>query len=79
MILDAAETVLGYFGFDRSLYANKKNVVHRRIVCEIAEFLYNCPPIYFLLLLHALLFFANINWILHHYEVYLHDLRNPLC
>jgi DNA polymerase elongation subunit (family B) len=30
MILDAAETVLGYFGFDRSLYANKKNVVTRK-------------------------------------------------
>jgi DNA polymerase elongation subunit (family B) len=24
MILDAAETILGYFGFDRSLYGNKK-------------------------------------------------------
>jgi hypothetical protein len=23
MILDAAETVLGYFGFDRSIYGNK--------------------------------------------------------
>ena len=26
MILDTAETVLGYFGFDRSLYENKKNL-----------------------------------------------------
>jgi hypothetical protein len=26
MILDAAETVIGYFGFDRSLYGNKKNI-----------------------------------------------------
>jgi hypothetical protein len=26
----AAETVLGYFGFDISLYANKKNVVTRK-------------------------------------------------
>jgi hypothetical protein len=24
MILDAAETVLGYFGFDRSVYSNTK-------------------------------------------------------
>jgi hypothetical protein len=24
MILDAAETVLGYFGFDRTLYGDKK-------------------------------------------------------
>jgi hypothetical protein len=24
--LDAAETVLGYFGFDRTLYGNKKNI-----------------------------------------------------
>jgi hypothetical protein len=24
MILDAAETVLGYFGFDRTVYGNKK-------------------------------------------------------
>jgi hypothetical protein len=26
MILDAAETVIGYFGFDRSVYGNKKNI-----------------------------------------------------
>ena len=25
MILDAAETVLGYFGFDRTVYGNMKN------------------------------------------------------
>ena len=25
MILDAAETVLGYFGFDRTVSGNKKN------------------------------------------------------
>jgi hypothetical protein len=30
MILDAAETVLGYFGFDRSVYGNKKNVGPRK-------------------------------------------------
>ena len=26
MIFDAAETVLGYFGFDRTVYGNKKNI-----------------------------------------------------
>ena len=30
MILDAAETVLGYFGFDRSVYGNKKNIGARK-------------------------------------------------
>jgi DNA polymerase elongation subunit (family B) len=30
MILDAAETVLGYFGFDRALYGNKKNLLKRK-------------------------------------------------
>jgi DNA polymerase elongation subunit (family B) len=30
MILDAAETVLGYFGFDRSLYGNKKHIRPRK-------------------------------------------------
>ena len=30
MILDAAETVLGYFGFNRSLYGNKKNMGPRK-------------------------------------------------
>jgi DNA polymerase elongation subunit (family B) len=30
MVLDAAETVLGYFGFDRTLYGNKKNTGTRK-------------------------------------------------
>jgi hypothetical protein len=30
MILDAAETVLGYFGFYRTTYGNKKNTVTRK-------------------------------------------------
>jgi hypothetical protein len=30
MILDAAETVLGYFGSDRSVYGNKKDKVPRK-------------------------------------------------
>ena len=30
MILDAAETVLGYFGFDRALYGNEKNISKRK-------------------------------------------------
>jgi DNA polymerase elongation subunit (family B) len=30
MILDAAETVLGYFGFDRTLYGNRKNTAKRK-------------------------------------------------
>ncbi len=30
MILDAAETVLGYFGFDRTVYGNKKNTGARK-------------------------------------------------
>ena len=30
MIVDAAETVLGYFGFDRTIYGNKKNKVTRK-------------------------------------------------
>jgi hypothetical protein len=30
MILDAAETVLGYFGFDRTLYGDKKNISKRK-------------------------------------------------
>jgi DNA polymerase elongation subunit (family B) len=30
MILDAAETILGYFGFDRSLYGNRKNISLRK-------------------------------------------------
>jgi hypothetical protein len=30
MILDAAETVLGYFGFDRTVYGNKKKTTARK-------------------------------------------------
>jgi hypothetical protein len=30
MILDAAETVLGYFGFDRTIYGGKKNTAARK-------------------------------------------------
>jgi hypothetical protein len=30
MILDAAETVLGYFGFDRTIYGNKMNTATRK-------------------------------------------------
>jgi hypothetical protein len=30
MLLDAAETVIGYFGFDRSVYGNKKNIGPRK-------------------------------------------------
>jgi DNA polymerase elongation subunit (family B) len=30
MILDAAETVLGYFGFDRTLYGDKNNISMRK-------------------------------------------------
>jgi hypothetical protein len=30
MLLDAAETVLGYFGFDRSVYGNKKSIGPRK-------------------------------------------------
>ena len=30
IILDAAETVLGYFGFDRAVYGNKKNTAKRK-------------------------------------------------
>jgi hypothetical protein len=29
-ILDAAETVLGYFGFNRALYGYKKNISKRK-------------------------------------------------
>ena len=29
-ILDGAETVLGYFGFDRTVYGNKKNTGSRK-------------------------------------------------
>jgi DNA polymerase elongation subunit (family B) len=30
MIVDAAETVLGHFGFDRTVYGNKKNTAARK-------------------------------------------------
>jgi hypothetical protein len=30
MILDAAETVLGYFDFDRTVYINKRNTAIRK-------------------------------------------------
>ena len=30
MLLDAAETVLAYFGFDRTVYGNKKNTGARK-------------------------------------------------
>jgi hypothetical protein len=30
MMLDAAETVLGYFGFDRTVYGNKKYISTRK-------------------------------------------------
>lgn len=30
LLLDAAETVLGYFGFDRNLYSDKKNISKRK-------------------------------------------------
>jgi hypothetical protein len=30
MILDAAETVLGYFGFNRTIYGDKKKTVSRK-------------------------------------------------
>jgi hypothetical protein len=30
LILDAAETGLGYFGFDRTLYGNKKTISRRK-------------------------------------------------
>jgi hypothetical protein len=30
MVLDAAESALGYFGFNRALYGNKKNISKRK-------------------------------------------------
>jgi hypothetical protein len=30
MILDAAQSVLGYFGFDRSIYRDKRNTAPRK-------------------------------------------------
>ena len=32
MILDAAETALGYFGFDRTLYGHEKNMSEKIVV-----------------------------------------------
>ncbi|HJT46826.1 MAG TPA: hypothetical protein VJ729_01500 [Nitrososphaeraceae archaeon] len=37
MILDAAETVLGFFGFDRTAYSNLKNGSKRRWFEELRE------------------------------------------
>jgi hypothetical protein len=37
MILDAAETVLGFFGFDRTAYSNLKNGRKRRWLEELRE------------------------------------------
>ena len=37
MILDAAETVLGYFGFNRSVYSNLKKGSRRRWFEELRE------------------------------------------
>ena len=37
MILDAAETVLGFFGFDRSVYSNFKKGRRRRWYDELRE------------------------------------------
>ena len=37
MILDAAETVLGYFGFDRSVYSNIKKGRSRKWYEELKE------------------------------------------
>jgi hypothetical protein len=30
MILDATQSVLGYFGFDRTIYEDKKNTVSKK-------------------------------------------------
>jgi hypothetical protein len=30
MILDAAQSVLGYFGFDRTVYGDKRNTVPKK-------------------------------------------------
>ena len=37
MLLDAAETVLGFFGFDRSTYSNLKKGRSRRWYEELRE------------------------------------------
>ncbi len=30
MLLDAAQTILGYFSFDRSIYGDKENITPRK-------------------------------------------------
>jgi hypothetical protein len=37
MVLDAAETVLGFFGFDRTLYGNYKKKKGRKWYEELRE------------------------------------------
>jgi hypothetical protein len=37
MVLDAAETVLGFFGFDRSVYSNLKKGRKRKWYEELRE------------------------------------------
>ena len=37
MVLDAAETVLGYFGFDRAVYSNVKKGSRRKWFEELRE------------------------------------------
>jgi hypothetical protein len=37
MILDAAETVLGFFGFDRTVYSNNKKLRKKKWYEELRE------------------------------------------
>ena len=37
MILDAAETVLGFFGFDRTVYSNNKKIRRKNWYEELRE------------------------------------------
>ena len=37
MILDAAETVLGFFGFDRTVYSNNKKIRKKNWYEELRE------------------------------------------
>ena len=37
MVLDAAETVLGFFGFDRTVYSNNKTVRRKKWYEELRE------------------------------------------
>ena len=37
MILDAAETVIGYFGFDRTVYSNNKKVRRKKWYEELRD------------------------------------------